>query len=116
KSHALAERIRVSGNLARVLAEQVRRRDLMDVACGCLGPEERLAQAHQTFVRMQLQPQQVRIHRCLQRFDASDPHTFLLELGFYAARMTSPAGAVNPYGATRTPTSDRRSRLPTRRR
>ncbi len=61
-------------DLARILAEQVRRADLVDVAGRGLGAKERLTQAHQALVGVDLNPEQVGVGGGLQRLDAGDLH------------------------------------------
>src|SRR5207249_3729369 len=74
KRHALSEGVCVPRHLAWILAEQIGHGDLADVTGRGLGAKERLAQADQTLVRVDLNPEQVGVRGRLQRFDAGDLH------------------------------------------
>ena len=73
-------------DLQRVLAEKIRRRDLVDMPDYRIGALARLAEADQTFVRMDVHPHVVGILAKLQRFDGRDLHG-----GASAAREGRPA-------------------------
>ena len=70
----LAEGVVMALDLARVFAEQIRRGDLMDVASGRGGAEERFPEADQPFVGVDLHPEEIRIGRGFDRLDAGDFH------------------------------------------
>ena len=71
-----AERAVVQFDVARVLAEQIGRDVVVDVACDRTGRPEGLAGADDAGIGMDAQPEQEREFRKLQRLDRDDLHRF----------------------------------------
>ena len=100
--HTLPQRIGMTCDFARVLTQEVRSRDPVDVACRGIGAMERLAQANQSFICVQLEPKHIRVGRGLQSFDTSDSHVLSAShrlrclLGGVMVRVTPQARLAQP--------------------
>ena len=72
--HALAQRVGVSRDLARVLAEQVWGGRLVDVGCHGGRPVERFAEPYEILIGVEANPEKIRVRAARYGFDLGDAH------------------------------------------
>ena len=82
------QRARVPVDRERVLAEQARRRRLVDVGDRGVRPEERLAEADQALVGVHVHPEQIRELVELNGLDRGDLHALRLPCPAFALRAS----------------------------